>query len=242
MLAMAYAISVPRPFCASNRLMPLRQVLARLTLSAALALGLAPGLHAQPAQGTQPAQPMLIEADALNHDQTGLVSVFTGNVVITQGTLLLRGQRAELRQDAQGNQSGVLQGAAGQRAFFRQQRPGLNELLEGEALRIEYDSATGVLRLIDQAVLRRLRAGALSDQASGSLIVINRQTERFSVEGGTAARTPENPLGRVRAVITPRPEAPPGATPATAPGTTPATAPRAPAPPLQPSPQLEPRR
>jgi lipopolysaccharide export system protein LptA len=212
--------------------MPLRHVLARLTLGAALALGLPLGLHAQPAP---PAQPMLIEADALTHDQAGLVSVFSGNVVITQGTLLLRGQRAELRQDAQGNQSGVLQGAAGQRAFFRQQRPGLNELIEGEALRIEYDSATGVLRLIDQAVLRRLRAGALSDQASGSLIVINRQTERFSVEGGAAARTPDNPLGRVRAVITPRPDAP-------APGAAPATPPSAPTPPLQPSPRLEPRR
>ena len=170
MRSMAYAISVPRLKCASNRLMPLRRVLARLTLSAALALGLAAGLHAQPAQ------PMLIEADALTHDHVGQVSMFTGNVVITQGALLLRGQRAELRLDAQGNQSGVLQGAAGQRAFFRQQRPGVNELLEGEALRIEYDSATGVLRLIDQAVLRRLRAGALSDQASGSLIVVNPQT------------------------------------------------------------------
>ncbi len=174
---------------------------------------------------------MLIEADALQHDQTGQVSVFTGNVVITQGTLLLRGQRAELRQDAQGNQSGVLQGAAGQRAFFRQQRPGLNEVLEGEALRIEYDSASGNLRLVNQAVVRRLRDGALSDQASGSLIVMNRQTERFTVDGGAAARTPDNPAGRVRALIVPRPATPP-ATPPAAPA----------AAPLQPSPQLEPRR
>ncbi|BAO82007.1 uncharacterized protein conserved in bacteria [Serpentinimonas raichei] len=183
------------------------------------------------AQPSEREQPMLIEADALQHDQTGQVSVFTGNVVITQGTLLLRGQRAELRQDAQGNQSGVLQGAAGQRAFFRQQRPGLNEVLEGEALRIEYDSASGNLRLVNQAVVRRLRDGALSDQASGSLIVMNRQTERFTVDGGAAARTPDNPAGRVRALIVPRPATPP-ATPPAAPA----------AAPLQPSPQLEPRR
>ncbi len=182
------------------------------------------------AQPSDREQPMLIEADALQHDQAGQVSVFTGNVVITQGTLVLRGQRAELRQDAQGNQSGVLQGAPGQRAFFRQQRPGLNELLEGEALRIEYDAATGNLRLVDQAVLRRLRDGALSDQASGSLIVVNRLTERFTVDGGPAARTPENPAGRVRALITPRPAAAPAAPAAPA------------AAPLQTSPQLEPRR
>jgi len=197
-----------------------------LGLALLLACLSAPAL-AQPGERERE-QPMLIEADALQHDQATQLSVFTGNVVITQGTLLLRGQRAELRQDAQGNQSGVLQGAAGQRAFFRQQRPGLNELLEGEALRIEYDSATGNLRLVNQAVLRRLRDGALSDQASGSLIVVNRQTERFSVEGGAAARTPDNPAGRVRALISPRP----------------ATTPPAPAPaaPLQASPQLEPRR
>lgn len=195
-------------------------------LALCLSLCAAPAL----AQPSEREQPMLIEADALQHDQAGQVSVFTGNVVITQGTLLLRGQRAELRQDAQGNQSGVLQGAAGQRAFFRQQRPGLNELLEGEAQRIEYDSASGNLRLVNQAVLRRLRDGALSDQASGSLIVVNRQTERFTVEGGPAARTPDNPAGRVRALIAPLP-----ATPPTAPTPTPA-------PPLQPSPQLEPRR
>lgn len=185
------------------------------------------------AQPSDREQPMVIEADALRYDEAQQTSVFTGNVVISQGTLQMRALRAELRQDAQGNQFGLLQGSAQQRAFFRQQRPGLNEFIEGEALRIEYDSLAGTFKLIEQAVLRRYLGATLSDQTSGRLITYERASGRFTVEGSETARTPENPAGRVRAFITPRPAA------------APATAPAAPAPaaaPLQASPQLEPRR
>ena len=36
-------------------------------------------------------QPMNIEADALRHDDLKQTSVFTGNVVLTKGTILIRG-------------------------------------------------------------------------------------------------------------------------------------------------------
>lgn len=201
-----------------------------------LALCLACLSPAALAQTSDREQPMVIEADALRYDDAQQTSVFSGNVVISQGTLQMRAQRAELRQDALGNQFGLLQGSAQQRAFFRQQRPGLNEFIEGEALRIEYDSLAGTFKLIDQAVLRRYLGATLSDQTSGRLITYDRPSGRFTVEGSVTARTPENPAGRVRAFITPRPAAVPASAP-----TTPAPAP-APATPLQASPQLEPRR
>lgn len=185
------------------------------------------------AQPNDREQPMVIEADALRYDEALQTSVFTGNVVISQGTLQMRAQRAELRQDAQGNQFGLLQSSAPQRAFFRQQRPGLNEFIEGEALRIEYDSLAGTFKLIEQAVLRRYLGATLSDQTSGRLITYERASGRFTVEGSAGARTPENPAGRVRAFITPRPASAPAA---------PAPAPAPAAAPLQASPQLEPRR
>jgi len=191
-------------------------------LALCLSLWAAPAL----AQPSDREQPMVVEADALRHEEAQQTSVFTGNVLITQGTLLMRAQRAELRQDAQGNHFGLLQGSAQRRAFFRQQRPGLNEFIEGEALRIEYDSLAGSFKLIDQAVLRRYLGATLSDQTSGRLISYDRPSGRFTVEGSETARSPENPAGRVRALVTPRPAA---------------TAP-APATPLQASPQLEPRR
>ena len=84
------------------------------------------------------------------------------------------------------------------------------------------------LRFVDRAVIRRYRGGALADETAGSQIVYDNLREVFSVVGGASGATPENPGGRVRATIAPRPAA--GA--ASAPGATltPSTALGAPAP------------
>ena len=90
--------------------------LVSLFLVAMLAGGMA---HAEKADS---AKPMNIEADALRHDDLKQISVFTGNVVVTKGTIILRGAQLEVRQDAQGYQFGVMTAEPGKRAFFRQKR------------------------------------------------------------------------------------------------------------------------
>ena len=84
-------------------------------------------------------KPAHIEADSLSHDDLKQVSIFTGRAVLTKGTLVLRGARIEIREDADGYQHGVVLPEAGKRAFFRQKREGLNEFLEAEGARIDYD-------------------------------------------------------------------------------------------------------
>ena len=49
-------------------------------------------------------------------------------------------------------------GGDGQPATFRQKREGLDEVVEGQARRIEYDTVTETVRFIDQAQVRVLRA------------------------------------------------------------------------------------
>lgn len=178
-------------------------------------------------------KPMNIEADALLYDETRQTSVFTGNVNITKGTIVIRGHKVDVRQDPQGNQFGVILGNENQPAFFRQKREGLDEHIEGRAQRIEYDSQADTVRFTGQAVLRRYRGSSLSDETSGALIVYNNSTAQFSVDGGPQSRTPDNPTGRVRAMITPVQAIPPAATP---PSASPAAAP------LLPSTRLEPRQ
>ena len=53
-------------------------------------------------------KPMNIESDALRHDDLTQTSVFTGNVVMTKGTIVLRGEQLDVRQDAEGYQHGVV--------------------------------------------------------------------------------------------------------------------------------------
>ncbi|GAD21847.1 lipopolysaccharide transport periplasmic protein LptA [Acidovorax sp. MR-S7] len=173
-------------------------------------------------------KPMNIEADALRHDELKQTSVFSGRVVMTKGTIVLRGAQLEVRQDADGFQYGVVTAEQGKRAFFRQKRdtaPGApDEFVEGEGELIEYDGRADKVRLIRRAELRRYREATLTDELAGALIVYNNLTDVFTVDGqktapaGTSAGTPG---GRIRAVLSPK-EPASGAQPAPAPADAPA--------------------
>src|SRR5258708_7023660 len=77
-------------------------------------------------------KPMNIEADVGVADDLKQTTVFTGNVVLTKGTLLIRGAQLTYREDAQGYQFGTVTAEAGKLAFFRQKREGADEFIEGE--------------------------------------------------------------------------------------------------------------
>jgi lipopolysaccharide export system protein LptA len=189
-------------------------------------------------------KPMNIEADALRHDDLKQVYHLTGNVVLTKGTMVLRGAQVEVRQDADGYQSGVATAEPGKRAFFRQKRdtpPGApDEFIEGEGEVIEYDGRNDTVRFIRRAELRRYRNATLSDEVSGAVIVYNNLTDLFTVDGqpraasrpAGAAPTAPTTGGRVRAMLSPK-EPPAKQAPAAAPAK-PASAPA-----LRPSQSLE---
>ncbi len=166
----------------------------------------APGVHAEKADRTKP---LTIEADQPGTlDMVRQVVVFNGNVVVTQGTLSIRAERVEVRERADGHRSASALGGSGRPATFRQKRDGVDETIEGSAERIDYDSRGDVVRFAGNAQVRRLRGGAPADEVSGSIITYDNGNETFTVQGsaGTPGVAPA-PGGRVRVVITPRPEA-----------------------------------
>ncbi|WP_353400193.1 lipopolysaccharide transport periplasmic protein LptA [Hydrogenophaga sp. 5NK40-0174] len=151
-------------------------------------------------------KPMNIEADALRYDDARQTSIFSGKVLITKGTITMRGDSLRVRQDDQGNQRGVLVGKGSNPGFFRQKREGLDEYIEGEGNKIVYDSQKQTVTFTGQAVLRRFRGAQLNDESAGNEIVYNSETEVFTVKGGKGAQTESNPSGRVRAMLTPIPQ------------------------------------
>ena len=158
-------------------------------------------------------KPMTLESDQpCTVNLLKQTSVCSGNVVISQGTLQLRADRLELRETPEGYQLAQASGSAGKPAAYRQKRDGVDETVEGQALRIDYDSKAGTLRFEGQAVVRRLRGAVVADEIQGALIVWDSAAESFSVRGGAA--TAANPGGRVRAVISPRTPAEPASAPA----------------------------
>lgn len=179
---------------------------AVLALVAALAT---PAARAEKADANKP---MNVESDALRYDDLRQVSVFTGRVVLTKGTITIRGARLEVRQDPEGYQYGVVTAEPGKRAFYRQKREGVDEWIEGESEVIDYDGKADRVKFIRKAELRRYRGATLADEMAGSLITYENATDVFTVDGGPASPTPG---GRVRAVLAPREaaSAPAGPTP-----------------------------
>lgn len=168
-------------------------------------------------------KPMVLEADKRGTvDAQKQNTVFTGNVVITQGTLQIRAERVEIQEGKEGFRTAVAFGTAQQPAFFKQKRDGVDENVEGTAERIEFDEKSDTLRLSGNPIVRRLRGPQLADEITGNLITWDNRTEVFTVDGG--ARTPANPSGRVRMLLSPRNEAPAPAVPASGPGKAPGAA------------------
>ena len=149
-------------------------------------------------------KPMNAEADALRYDDLKQTSVFTGNVVITKGTTIIRGERVDVRQDAEGYQQATVVAPVGKLAFYRKKRDLVDEFIEGEAELIEYDSRADVVKLIRRAVLRRYNGAVLADETTGAQINYDNVTDIFTVDGGAQNRTATNPSGRVRALLSPR--------------------------------------
>jgi lipopolysaccharide export system protein LptA len=150
-------------------------------------------------------KPIVVEADRDGVlDLQRRVVTYAGNAVVTQGTMVLRAERIEMRETADGYRAASAIGSAGKQASWRQKRDGVDEVVEGAADRIEFDGRADTLRFVGNGAVRRLRGGQVADEITGGAILWDNTAEVFRVEGGAA--TAANPSGRVRAVLSPRTE------------------------------------
>ncbi|MDR0481202.1 MAG: lipopolysaccharide transport periplasmic protein LptA, partial [Gallionellaceae bacterium] len=118
--------------------------------AAALVLALACATaHADRADRTKP---MYLEADHVSIDDAKQIKTFEGRVQFSQGTILVRGDKMVVTQDAEGNMHGT---ATGQPVSFRQKRDGLDEYINGYGQRVEYDAKTATVELYGQARVTR---------------------------------------------------------------------------------------
>jgi lipopolysaccharide export system protein LptA len=140
-------------------------------------------------------KPIHLEADEVIMDDAQQTSTFIGNVRLSQGTLLISGDKIVVAEDKDGFKHAT---AYGNSAEFRQKREGLDGYVEGYGERIEYDSRTGTLNFQEKARLKRDL-----DEVSGDNITYNVKTEIFHVNSTDANSGKDSPQ-RVRAVLLPK--------------------------------------
>ena len=140
-------------------------------------------------------KPINLEADRVTVDDAKQIANFIGKVVLTQGTLVIRGDRMEVRQDNQGFKYGVTWGDL---AYFKQKREGFDEYIEGWAERIEYDGRADKVQLFNRAMMKKN-----DDEVRGNYISYDANTEFFQVTG-SSPQAASGGDGRVHAVLQPK--------------------------------------
>ncbi len=148
--------------------------------------------HAEKADREKPIE---LEADTVTVNDAKKVSVYTGNVILIQGTLTIRGDKLVVREDNEGFQHST---SYGNPTTFKQKLEGKNENMEGSAQRIEYDGRMDKVQLFTRAWAKRGE-----DIVHGDYISYDASAEYAEVIGGSS-QTAGNSGSRVKAVIQPK--------------------------------------
>lgn len=144
-------------------------------------------------------KPVSLESDRVFVDEAKKTHVFEGNVILTQGTLVIKSDKLMVVEDSGGFQKGTATGGPNGLAWFRQKREGKNEFVEGEAERIEHDSKTEKSEFFNRA---HVKSG--QDDVRGQYIIYDAKSENYTVTNGPNGTVSQGKQERVRAVIQPR--------------------------------------
>lgn len=143
---------------------------------------------------TDASQPVVITADRWTFDQKNMVSVFIGNVVITQGSLVAHANRANASQDKNGYKTVKLTGTPV--TFLQLNDDG--EKTEGQGNGFDYNTKNNLAVLVGRARVKKGDNLVIGDQ-----LAYNTQTQVFSATSTNANGISSTKSGRVTVVLQP---------------------------------------
>ena len=149
-------------------------------------------------------KPIELEADSVIVDDAKKISTYMGNVILTQGTLVIRAAKLVVREDKNGFQHST---STGNPTTFKQKREGKNEYMTGSGQRIEYDGRMDKVQLYTKAWVKRGE-----DIVYGDYISYDANAEYAEVFGGKKSESAGTSSGRVKAIIQPKNKAKPAPT------------------------------
>lgn len=153
------------------------------------------------ALSTDKDQPIEIEADAAELDDQKGVTVYTGNVVVSQGSIRMTGDKMTVYYTKDNDLDTVIM--LGQPATYKQ-LPDNSEIYdEAEALRMEFYNLKNLVVLIDNALVKQEGL-----RFSGNRIEYDTETSKIKARGApdNTAADEEKPSGSGRVKITIQPK------------------------------------
>ncbi|NJD23946.1 MAG: lipopolysaccharide transport periplasmic protein LptA [Betaproteobacteria bacterium] len=154
--------------------------------------------HAAVAERADRDKPIQLEAASMQLDDAKKVHVLEGDVVVVKGTMVLRADKVVITEDQYGFHKGIATGGKDGLARIRQKREGVEEYVDGEAERIDYDTRSEVAEFFRRAWVR-----SGQDQVRGDYIWYDGIAEKYLVTAGKPGDA-KAPPARVRAILQPR--------------------------------------
>ncbi len=142
-------------------------------------------------------KPITFSSDTGGANRETGVGELTGNVTITQGTLMLHADRITFKQNPDNSISAT---AYGNPVSFRQKREGSDEYDEAYAQRIVYDGQKQLVELFGHGLLKQ----GPTNELRNDYISYDRLHGVASAGTPQGASTPNAPANRVTGVILPR--------------------------------------
>lgn len=130
---------------------------------------------------------------ASHYGQSGNVLKLQGNVIVTRGTLLITSENAVYQQRDDGSTLVTLTATPSAPVFFRQKRDkGADLWMEGNANRVEYDSKTEIVTLIDKASVRYLDGKKITQSQEGDFLSYDNVNDIANGKGVSITIEPKN--------------------------------------------------
>ena len=148
-------------------------------------------------------KPLVLEAEKVSVNDVQQVYELDGEVLLIKGSILITGQKGNIKVDPEGYEYVDVQGNPESTASFRQRREGpADEFMQGRGQTVIYNAKTELLTMTGDASLKRLHNMQMLDQLRGWKIEYDDVKQYYRVSPPADAKAEDLPLAR--AILSPR--------------------------------------
>lgn len=148
-------------------------------------------------------KPIILEAEKVSVKDVQQAYELDGEVLLTKGSILITGEKGNIRVDPEGYEYVDIQGTPALVASFRQRREGpADEFMQGRGSVVTYNAKTELLTLTGDASLKRFLNMQMLDQLRGWKIEYDDVKQYYRVSPPGHAKPDDLPLAR--AILSPR--------------------------------------
>ncbi len=135
-------------------------------------------------------KPISLSSEKASFDDVKQIYHLEKDVLLIKGTLVIRGESADVKIDPEGYQLATIKAKPGTLASLKQKRDtGYDEYVEGFAEWIEYDAKHETATLVGKAHMNKLAGTKISDKINGDRIQYDSANEKYQALSSASVKS-----------------------------------------------------